>query len=171
MRIYLVGFMGAGKTTVGRSLASRLGWPFLDLDSEVEERAGMTIPTIFEREGEQAFRQLERDALVVTLDHPRVVVATGGGTVTSETNAELIRSAGLSLWLNPPFASIARRIGSLGKTDRPLFRSESQAFELYRQRLPAYRRCDMEIEIGVEEAPEEVAARITLMLQERRCGT
>jgi shikimate kinase len=164
MRVYLTGFMGSGKTTVGRRLAARFGVPFLDLDQEIEQRAGMTVREIFERQGEPAFRQMEAEALRGTLAFPDVVVATGGGTMTFEGNFRLIRSSGLSVWLNPPFATIAARIGGKGKTDRPLFKDETQALALYRERLPAYRRADITMNVAPDEGPEEIAARIALLI-------
>lgn len=171
MRVYLTGFMGSGKTTVGRSLAARLGVPFLDLDQEIEQRAGMPVREIFERFGEPAFRQMEQDALRDTALWPDAVVATGGGTMAYEANARWMRTNGLSVWLNPAFATIVARIGGLGKEDRPLFRDESQALTLYRQRLPAYRRADLTVDISPAEEPAEIAARIALLLAERRCAT
>lgn len=170
MRIYLTGFMGSGKTTVGRRLATRLGAPFVDLDQEIERRAGMTVRQIFERQGEPAFRQMEAEALRGTLELPDVVVAMGGGTMVFEGNFRLIRASGLSVWLNPPFATIAARIGGLGKADRPLFKDEVQALALYRERLPAYRRADLTVDVAPEEGPEEIAARIALMIGDRRCA-
>ena len=170
MRIYLTGFMGSGKSTVGRLLAARLGAPFLDLDEEIERRAGMRVREIFELQGEPVFRRMEREALEATLTLPDVVVATGGGTVTFEVNARLIRDGGLSVWLNPPFATIVARVGGLGKEDRPLFRNETQALALYRERLPAYRRADLTVDMAPQEGPEEIAARIALRLGERRCA-
>ena len=98
------------------------------------------------------------------------VIATGGGTLTSEQGARLIREGGLSVWLNPSFATIVERIGVLGKADRPLFREEAQVLALYRERLPAYRRADLTVDVGPNEAPEEVAARIAMLLRERRCA-
>ncbi len=165
MRVYLTGFMGSGKTAAGRKLAERLGVPFIDLDSEIELREGMTVREIFERFGEPAFRGLEQEALRATGELPDVVVATGGGTVTFEANTRWIRANGVSVWLNPPFGTIVSRIGSLGKQDRPLFRDEVQALALYRERLPAYRRADLTIEVGPEEQPEEIAARIDFLLK------
>lgn len=170
MRIYLTGFMGSGKTAAGQRLAERLGVPFVDLDSEVERRAGMAVREIFERQGEPAFRALEQEALRATGELPDVVVATGGGTVTFEANARWIRANGVSVWLNPSFATIVRRIGGLGKRDRPLFRDEVQALALYRERLPAYRRADLTVEVGPEEQPEEIAARIELLMGGGRCA-
>lgn len=167
MRVYLTGFMGSGKTAVGRKLAERLGALFVDLDREVELRAGMTVREVFERHGEPAFRSLEQEALRATGEMPEVVVATGGGTVTFEANARWIRANGVSVWLNPTFATIVSRIGGLGKEDRPLFRDEAQALALYRERLPAYRRADLTVDVGPGEQPEEIAARIALLLKTR----
>jgi shikimate kinase len=171
MRVFLTGFMGAGKTTVGQRLAERLELSFVDLDSEIERRAGATIREIVEGQGEPAFRLLEQEVLGWAVEQPEVVIATGGGTLMFADNAGLIRSAGLAVWLNPSFATIVARIGALGKQDRPLFRDEFQAFELYRERLPAYRTADLTIDVAAGEAPEEVAARIALLIGERRCAT
>jgi shikimate kinase len=167
MRTYLTGFMGCGKTTVGRLLAQRLGVPFVDLDQEVERRAGMTVREIFALQGEPAFRWMESEALRETMALPDVVVATGGGTLTFEGNARLVHANGLAVWLNLPFATIASRVGGQGKTDRPLFRDGSQALALYRERLPAYRRADLTVDIAPDEGPEEIAARIALLIGNR----
>lgn len=164
MRIFLTGFMGAGKTTVGRHLAALLGVPFVDLDHEVERRAGASVRRIFERSGEPEFRRLEHEALRALCEGPALVAATGGGTITFEINRELMGRAGMSVWLHPPFAVIVQRIGGSGKLDRPLFRDETQAWELYRSRLPAYERADVKVEIGAAEEPAQVAARIALMV-------
>jgi shikimate kinase len=171
MRIYLTGFMGCGKTTVGRALARRLGIPFVDLDHEIERQAGMTVRLIFERQGEPAFRRMEADALRGTLALPDVVVAMGGGTMTFEANARLAAANGLTVWLNPAFATIAKRIGGRGKADRPLFKDEVQALALYRERLPAYRRADLTVDVAPHEGPEEIAARIALRIGNRTCAT
>lgn len=167
MRIYLTGFMGCGKTTVGRLLAQRLGVGFVDLDAEIERRMGMTVRRIFERQGEPAFRQMEAEALRGTLALPDVVVATGGGTMAFEANAALIRANGLSVWINPAFATISSRIGGRGKTNRPLFKDGSQALALYRERLAAYRRADLTVDVAPHEGPEEIAARIALLIGNR----
>jgi shikimate kinase len=168
MRIFLTGFMGAGKSSVGERLGARLDLPFVDLDEEIERRAGASIREIFERGGEPEFRRLEHRTLVELLAAPDLVMAVGGGTVTVEASAALLHEGGLVVWLNPPFATIVERIGALGKRDRPLFRDEVQAWELYRARLPAYRRCDLEVGVDPSEGPEEVAARIALWAADRR---
>jgi shikimate kinase len=168
MRIYLTGFMGAGKTTVGTLLAARLGLPFADLDAEIERRAGTTVREIFARGGEALFRRLEYEALAEQAARPGVVLAAGGGTVTATASRDLMAATGLVVWLNPPFTTVIERIGALGKDDRPLFRDEVQAWALYRERLPAYRRCDLEVAVAPAETPDEVAGRIALWVGERR---
>ena len=166
MRVFLTGFMGSGKTTVGRALGAALGWPFVDLDAEVEARSAMTVREVFARLGEPAFRELEHEALQRVLATPDpAVVATGGGTFTFPRNLALVRAAGVSVWLNPAFATIVNRIGALGKQDRPLFRNEVEALALYRARLPAYGEADHRVDVGAQETPEEVAARVALWLQ------
>lgn len=175
MRILLTGFMGAGKTTVGGLVAERLGLPFRDLDRMVEERSGKSVRAIFESAGEAAFRRLEREAFEAACALDPVVVALGGGTLSAPGGLERARRAGLVVWLHPPFATIVRRIGALGKTDRPLFADEASALALYRERLPAYRQADLAVEVGPDEQASEVAARIALLVEtrptERPCTT
>ncbi len=171
MRIYLTGFMGSGKTTVGRKLAERLTVPFVDLDHEIERRTHKTVRELFEAEGEGAFRRLETEALRATQAYPDVVVATGGGTVAFAGNLNLIRQAGISVWLNPAFQTIADRIGAAGKRDRPLFKDETQALGLYRERLASYRTADVTIDVAPGESAEEVAARLELRLRSGACAT
>jgi len=171
VRIYLTGFMGSGKTTVGRLLAERLACPFVDLDAEVERRAGATVREIFEASGEPAFRVLERECLETTFQLERAVIATGGGTLASADNLAAARARGLVVWIHPPFATIVARIGGLGKSDRPLFRDETEALELYRRRLPSYQRADLTLAVAPGESAEEVASRLALSLPERACSS
>lgn len=166
MRVFLTGFMGSGKTTVGRLLSERLELPFVDLDREIERSAGMTVREIFEQGGEPLFRRLEHDVLTASVaGEEESVIATGGGTLTVESNLRLLEERGVSVWLDAPFSVITERIGGLGKRDRPLFQDPVQALELYRRRLPIYRRADIRLEVDRAEAPEEVAARIVLLLE------
>lgn len=167
MRLYLVGFMGAGKTAVGELLAAQLRVPFVDLDAMVEAHAGATVREIFERSGEPGFRALEREALLASRQLGDAVVATGGGTVAQPGLRDEMRD-GIVVWLNPPFATITTRIGALGKTERPLFRDEAQAFALYRERLGAYRSADLQIDVRPEEGVQETVARLVLALRSMR---
>lgn len=172
MKIFLTGFMGCGKTSVGRRLASRLGVPFVDLDERVESASGRRIDEIFATEGEAEFRRLEATAFDAALDATgSAVIAVGGGTFSFPGHLERAKRAGLVVWLNPPFAEIARRIAVHGKPDRPLFRDSHDAFDLYRQRLPSYRRADLALDIVPGETEEETAARLALRLAEARCST
>ena len=170
--LVLTGFMGSGKSTVGHALASALGWELVDLDARVEARTGLTVREVFERHGEPLFRDLEYEELLAALALPApAVVATGGGTFTFPRNVALIRAAGPSVWLNPSFATISRRIGAHGKLDRPLFRNEAQALLLYRERLDAYRLADHRVDVTGDETPEEIAARVALWLGTLHCAT
>lgn len=168
-RVFLTGFMGSGKSSVGRSLAAALSWLFIDLDSAIEAHAGLSVREIFERSGEAAFRELEHAALLSAVEAPGpAVVATGGGTLAFPRNLAVVRGSGVSVWLNPSFATIVARIGALGKQDRPLFRNEVEALALYRARLPSYQQADYRVDVGGEETPEEVAARVALRLRKDR---
>ena len=175
MRLLLTGFMGAGKTTVGELLAARLGVPFRDLDRLVEARSGRTVRELFESLGEAEFRRLEVEALAEECRHDPGVIALGGGTLSAPGGVERVKRSGFLVWLHPPFATIARRIGALGKADRPLFKDEASAFDLYRQRLPFYRTADLVLEVAPEEEATEVAARLALLVEpkllERPCST
>src|SRR5512139_1403831 len=100
MKVYLVGFMGAGKTTVGRELAARLDCPFFDLDELVEASENLRIKEIFAAHGEPYFRKRERDVLRATKHLDRAVIATGGGTFTFEENIQFIKAEGVSVYLS-----------------------------------------------------------------------
>ncbi|HKI85757.1 MAG TPA: shikimate kinase, partial [Thermoanaerobaculia bacterium] len=166
MRVFLTGFMGAGKTTVGRHLARGLDWRFVDLDTEIEKTVGLGVREIFAQRGEAGFRRYESERLASILAEDNVVVATGGGTVSLEANRKMMERAGVSVWLNPPFDEIVSRIGGQGKADRPLFPDEVSAFELYRERLASYRSADLRIDVARGESAAETAARIILRLRE-----
>lgn len=160
-RVYLVGFMGAGKTTVGRRLADELGYPFQDLDRKIERRQGMSVAEIFERHGEAAFRRLESRALDATEGLERGIFATGGGILHCEHNRSTIRRLGRSVWLDPEFETLRARCRDEGNRRlRPLWRDEGQARELYDSRREAYGRADDRIAIGAAETASEVTARI-----------
>jgi shikimate kinase len=159
--IFLIGFMGAGKTTAGRALARLLGWEFIDLDERIVAADGRTIERIFREAGEPYFRRLETDILATLQKRPRIVVACGGGTYAQEASRALIDRAGIAVWVRVALqTALARCAGSAG---RPLLRSAAQAEALYRRRLGSYRAAPLRVDAdGL--SPEEVAERIVGML-------
>jgi len=162
MKIYLVGFMGSGKTTIGRELAARIDAPFFDLDELIEAAEGMTIRELFAQRGEPYFRKRERDLLRSTKNLDAAVVATGGGTFTFDENIQFIQSEGLSVFLSAPYALLRSRIGR--KEDRPLFRDDVSTHELYANRIRYYRMSDITIDVREEETPVEIVERLVLEL-------
>lgn len=154
---YLLGFMGAGKSTVGPLLARNLATQFFDLDVLIEDAEKATIRQIFETRGEPYFRQKETELLLPLTRLRNTVIALGGGTFTQEANRLLVRATGVSIWLNVPFKQIQHRIQD--PFSRPLFRSPQEMELLYEQRLACYRLADIEIPIG-EERADQIAERI-----------
>ena len=148
--------MGSGKSTVGRLLAARLAWHFIDLDAEIEQHTGLQISQIFEQKGEPVFREIEHKCLARTLgwaseQDTRVVLALGGGTFAQQRNAALIHDFGSPhpsgaaiIWLDCPVESLLQRCVLMG--DRPLFRDEASFRKLHEERLPYYRQADYRIE-------------------------
>ncbi|MBR1837159.1 MAG: hypothetical protein IJ783_07705, partial [Kiritimatiellae bacterium] len=158
-KILLVGFMGAGKSTVGKILAARLGVPFSDLDSEISAAAGMPIPAIFARDGEAGFRALETRVAGDVLSRPgSEVVAAGGGFPVREENRALVRASNaLALLLDAPFETHWARIS--GRRGRPLVRSEAETRALYDSRAQVYRSfCDFAVPTSADGPASAVAA-------------
>lgn len=160
--ICLSGFMGSGKSTAGRLLARQTGWPYVDLDKRIVEFTGQTIPEIFAKQGEPAFRDIEHEQLAralgeaAGLDQPRVI-SLGGGTVTQPRNLTLLREKGAVLiWLRCAIEELLSRCAQI--TDRPLFRDETSFRQLYLQRLPSYELSDYSVESGGE--PMQVVEQI-----------
>lgn len=138
--IYLVGLMGAGKTTVGRQLAKRLGRPFYDSDHEIVERTGVPIPTIFEIEGEEGFRRREAQTIAELSDAPAIVLATGGGVVLNPENRRRLHDTGWVVYLNVPPRLLYER--TRHDRNRPLLNVPdplAKLEELYAIRDPLYR--------------------------------
>ena len=148
--IYLVGFMGCGKSTVGVALADELGWPFFDLDHEIEKHEGRSITSIFHEEGETAFRAVETAALrrrIISAGSGRPqVVALGGGVFTVTENCLLANQNGVTVWLDAPLHVMERRVAE--ETHRPLARDPQRLRELYYARRDAYQQTDYRIETG-----------------------
>lgn len=156
-KIYLVGFMAAGKTTVARALAERLGWRAEDVDELIEARERRTVADIFARNGEPYFRALERDILHLLLPLRHVVVATGGGTFMDPDNRTAINLDGLSIWLDVPFEEILARLPADGR--RPLAADLAQMERLFAIRQAAYAHARVRIDARGAH-PEDVAERI-----------
>lgn len=147
--IALVGLMGVGKSSVGRRLASALGLPFRDADSEVEAAAGRSISDIFAELGEPAFREGERRVIARLLDQPPHVLATGGGAFVNPDTRALIKSKAISVWLKADLEVLARRVGR--KDTRPLLSGKDPLEVLKEQahvRYPAYAEADVVVETG-----------------------
>jgi shikimate kinase len=145
-RLVLTGFMGAGKTTVGRLLAARLNWEFLDLDAYIESRTGLAIPSIFSTHGEARFRQLESTALASALGRNRLVLALGGGAPEVLTNRLLLEQtpATSTIFLDAPFPTLFDRCMmqalNPSATDRPILADPAAAEARFLARHPIYRR-------------------------------
>jgi shikimate kinase len=142
-RIVLTGFMGAGKTTVGRQLAAALGWEFVDLDTLIEQRTGLTVPQIFAEQGEAAFRRIESLALAVALGRKQIVLALGGGTPELLTNRLLLEQTPgtLTVYLHAPLDVLTLRcLAQEGGTERPILANKDALTQRFANRLPHYQR-------------------------------
>jgi shikimate kinase len=145
-KVYLVGFMGAGKTTAARVLGKRLDWKVEDIDACIEREERRDIPTIFRQDGEPYFRSRERQVLVNLLPERGVVVASGGGTFVDPANRELMLRDGAVVWLDAPLATVLSRIPLDGR--RPLAADRLEMEQLYNQRLAAYRQAHFKVDAG-----------------------
>lgn len=170
-RIFLVGFMGAGKSSVGAALASRLGCRFIDLDLEISRRLGAPIGDVFADRGEEAFRAAESDELARFAALDDVVIATGGGAFCDPANREVMhRAGGISVFLDLPWPELEKRLASDHAT-RPMYDSTEQARRLFEQRLPDYLRALVQVPLTGTESPSEAALRVADALQETPCAT
>lgn len=133
--IYLTGFMGSGKTRVGKLLSQKLNRRFVDTDQLIQEKSGQTINEIFEKLGEAHFRQLEKETLVELSGQSRLVVSLGGGAVLDPANQEVLKN-GVWIFLDTPFEMIKERVER--RDHRPLGKDPQKLEELYKTRLPIY---------------------------------
>ena len=162
--IVLVGMMGAGKSSVGRKLASRLGLAFVDADSKIEEAAGMSIPDIFETRGEAEFRSGEARVIARLLDGGPQVLATGGGAFMNSDTRTLIRTKAMSVWLKADFDVLMKRIKR--RSDRPMLKTADPAATLKHLmdvRYPIYAEADVTVEsreVVHEVIVEEILDRL-----------
>jgi shikimate kinase len=143
-KIYLVGFMAAGKTTVARALARRLGWRAEDVDELIEARERLTVADIFVRHGEVYFRAAEREILRLLLPLRHTIVATGGGTFMDPENQEAIKVDGASVWLDVPLETVVARLPADGR--RPLSADRAQMERLFAVRQAGYAGADLRID-------------------------
>ena len=153
-KIYLVGFMGAGKTTVARALGRRLGWPAEDIDERIEARERRSVATIFAQNGESYFRQQERQTLSELLPQRQIVIATGGGTFAEPDNRALMLADGAVAWLDVPLSRVFERVPADGR--RPLAADRAQMEQLYARRRLAYAEAHIRID-GTEPVQDVVA--------------
>jgi len=155
-KLYLVGFMGAGKTTVAAALGRRLGWRAEDVDGRIEARERRSVSAIFVQEGEGYFRQAEREVLRELLPERNVIVATGGGTFVDPDNRAMMLSDGAVAWLDLPLSRVIERIPPDGR--RPLAADLIQMEQLYMRRRVAY--ADAHVRIDAGTPVDEVVERL-----------
>jgi shikimate kinase len=164
--LVLIGMMGAGKTSVGRQLAHKLGLPFVDADHEIETAAQATITEIFERDGEAVFRSGERRFIARLLEGPLCVLATGGGAFMNDDTRAKIRECAISVWLRADLDLLTRRVGR--RRDRPLLHNgDPRAIlaELLAIREPVYGEADVVIDSG-EQTPDQVADTVIAAVED-----
>jgi shikimate kinase len=163
-RLILVGFMGAGKTTVGPLLAARLSWGFTEMDRVIEEATGLSVAEIFEKRGEPFFREEERRAALALVGLKRIVVATGGGAFAEPGTRAALQEGSVTVWLHAPFETLFGRVGR--DPSRPLAVDRATMETLWAERDPSYRQADLAFETS-GQTPDEVARKIA----ERVFGT
>jgi shikimate kinase len=145
-KIYLVGFMAAGKTTLALAVAKRLGWQAVDIDELIERREHLSVAEIFARRGEAYFRALERETLLEQLAARHLIVATGGGTFADVQNRAAINQDGVSVWLDVPLDRLIERVPADGR--RPLAADRAGFERLYYQRRAAYEQAHVRLDAG-----------------------
>jgi shikimate kinase len=161
--IYVVGFMGAGKSTVGRNLANSLGWSFFDTDAEIEAAEKVAIAEIFESRGEPEFRRIETAVIrqhVSSVERGRpAVLALGGGAFSQPANRALLENNGITVWLDCPFETVQRRIAHT--THRPLARDPKAFAALFESRRDHYRLADIHLPITSDDPDQTVATLLS----------
>jgi shikimate kinase len=155
-KLYLVGFMGAGKTTVAHALGRRIGWRVEDIDARVESRERRSVADIFARDGESYFRQAERSVLHDLLPERNVIVATGGGTFADPDNRAVMLADGAVAWLDVPLTRILDRVPPDGR--RPLAADREQMEQLFTRRRIAY--AEAHTRVDASRPVEEVVERL-----------
>ncbi|HYX69177.1 MAG TPA: shikimate kinase [Terriglobales bacterium] len=166
--VFLIGFMGAGKTSVGRALAERLGWRFLDLDDRIEQRQGRSIAEIFRDQGEAAFRRAESTALQELLEElpnsPDTVAALGGGAFVQEENARRLRATPWPVIFLDASVEELRRRCAVAHASRPLFQEENRFRQLYEERRMRYMAVELRVDTEAKSI-DQVVAEVLVRLQ------
>lgn len=166
--IVMVGMMGAGKTAVGRALASELGVAFVDSDHEIETAASMTIAEIFARDGEAFFRARETEVIQRLLEGAPCVLSTGGGAYLAERNRTMISARGVAVWLNADLNLLWSRVRH--RDSRPLLKTanpRATLTELYEKRVPFYAQADIEVRSSPGMSVQDMARRVAAAVAER----
>ncbi len=166
--IVMVGMMGAGKTAVGRALATRLGVPFLDSDEQIVAAANMSIAEIFERDGEAFFRAREAEVIERLLREERGVLSTGGGAFLARANREMISEIGVSVWLKADLNLLWSRVKH--KDTRPLLRTadpKATLRGLYEARVPLYAQADVSVQAEARYSIDEMTDAVLAALKDR----
>ncbi|MEO1067636.1 MAG: shikimate kinase [Cyanobacteria bacterium J06638_6] len=167
LNLYLIGMMGAGKSSTGADLAARLGYQFFDTDAVIEAAAGQSVAKIFAGQGEAVFRQLESKVLEELAAYRRLVIATGGGIVTQQQNWSYLHH-GIVVWLDVPPAVLQARLA--GDTGRPLLQGEdgdAKLTALLADRQPLYAQADVRVAIAADETVDAIAERVLTLVAER----
>ncbi|MBE9113345.1 shikimate kinase [Nodosilinea sp. LEGE 07298] len=167
INLYLIGMMGAGKSSTGAALAQTLGYQFFDTDAVIEAAAGQSIPDIFATQGEAVFRQLETKVLAELSAYRRLVIATGGGIVTQQINWSYLHH-GIVVWLDAPLDVLQARLA--GDAGRPLLQGqdwETKLTTLLTQRQRLYTQADVQVRVAAEDDVEAIAARTLALIDQR----
>ena len=165
VNLYLIGMMGAGKTTLGKLLAQELGYRFLDTDAVIEAAAGQLVTEIFATSGESAFRELETQVLGQAAAYQQMAIATGGGIVLQRQNWSYLRH-GIVIWLDVPLDELCDRLQS--DNTRPILQGvdlRQKLQTLLEQRQHLYAQADVRIVIGADESPQQLAIRVLEEIQ------
>ena len=164
--IYLVGFMGCGKSTIGRMLAEEIGWRFADLDDDIETQQHKSIAEIFATSGEQEFRRLEHEALARRVRSVRsgspTVLALGGGAFTRKENVDLLSGNGVTVWIDASWSVVKSRVGQC--EHRPLARDPVRFAQLYRSRREDYSKAEFRVEVKEDNSRKALVELLKLPL-------
>lgn len=166
--VALVGMMGSGKTAVGRAVALKLGVTFLDSDHEIEAAANLTVPEIFQRDGEEFFRKRESEVIRRLLETQSGILSTGGGAYLAQVNRETIAQKGVALWLDAPLDLLWSRVKN--KDTRPLLRTadpRATLAEIFAARTPIYQLAELRVACAFDLSIDEMAERVIATLLTR----